>query len=298
MSVDAVVEGVHFRRDTAPPRAIGRKALASAFSDIAATGAKPAEAYVVFGIPADLDERACLEVLEGLIEGAAAWSITLAGGDVTRSPALFLSVTATGTLEAVEDAVRRDGAGPGQLVAVTGELGGAAAGLLLLEREPLAAELDPSLADALRSRQLAPTPRLAAGRVLAGAGAAAMIDLSDGLASDAAHVARASGARLEIELERLPLAAGVAEVALAAAADATELAIAGGEDYELLVCLPPDALAAAERALAATGTPLSVVGSVTEGPAEVVLRDASGSRREARGYDHLRQGAAERAGSA
>lgn len=252
---------------------------------------------MVLGVPGDLDRESCLEVLEGLIDGAAAWSVALAGGDVTRAPVLLLSVTVTGLLDAVDDAVGRDGAAPGHVVAVTGELGGAAAGLLLLERESLAAGLDPELAEALRARQLAPSPRLAAGRALARSGAAAMIDLSDGLASDAGHVARASGARLEISLERLPLAPGVAGLAAAAGVEALELAIAGGEDYELLVCLPPGSVADAERAVAETGTRLSVIGSVTGGPAEAVLLDASGSPREARGYDHLR-GAAGRAGSA
>jgi thiamine-monophosphate kinase len=290
VSVDAMVDGVHFRRDSAPPRSVGRKALATALSDLAAVGAAPAEAYVVIGIPADLGDEASLAIADGLIAGAAEWSTTVAGGDVTASPVLFVSVTVAGALGGVEEAVRREGAAAGDVVAVTGELGGAAAGLLLLERPELAAAVPAAVAERLRERQLDPEPRLEAGRVLARSGATAMIDLSDGLGADAGHVAAANDARIEIELDRVPVAAGVQEIATASGADPLDL-ISGGEDYELLVCLPPTAIQAAAEAVAGTGTTLTVIGTVHEGEGRVILRDATGVERAATGHDHLRAGA-------
>ena len=288
VSVDALVEGVHFRRETAPPRTVGRKAIAAALSDLAAVGAAPAEAYVAIGIPQDLGEGPCLELADGLIDAAREWSTAVAGGDVTASPVLFISVTVVGTLASADGAVTRAGARPGDLVAVTGELGGAAAGLLLLERPQLADRVPAESAKRLRERHLEPAPRLEAGRALAGTGATAMIDLSDGLGADAGHLAAASGTRIEIGLERLPIAPGVEETAAAVDLDPVELAGAGGEDYELVVCLPPPAFSEAADAVTATGTSLTAIGSAVPGEGRVALFDANGAERPAAGYDHLR----------
>jgi thiamine-monophosphate kinase len=209
------------------------------------------------------------------------------GGDLTRAPVLWVAITVVGHSDSADQLVRRAGARPGDLLAVTGELGGAAAGLLLLDRPELGDAVGPDAADALRHRQLEPRPRLAAGRALAGAGASAMIDLSDGLGGDAGHVASASGVRLVIELERLPLQAGVAEVAAAAGTDAHHLAAGRGEDYELLVALSPQRAEEAKAEVGATGSALTSIGSVEEGEG-VVLRAADGSEREPAGFDQLR----------
>ncbi len=133
-SVDALIDGVHFRRDWTSLAQIGRKALAVALSDLAAMGAEPGEAYVVLGVPTDLDEDGCLELLDGLAALAAETGTALAGGDVTRAPALTLAITVVGHAGSTGELVTRGGARPGDVLAVTGELGGAAAGLLLLER--------------------------------------------------------------------------------------------------------------------------------------------------------------------
>ncbi|HET7454088.1 MAG TPA: thiamine-phosphate kinase [Solirubrobacterales bacterium] len=286
-SVDAIVDGVHFRRDEAPASAIGRKALATALSDLAAMGGEAGEAYVVLGAPPDLDEEEFEALLDGLLGLAAETGTTLAGGDLTRAPALTLAVTVVGHARSADDLIPRSGAGPGDLLVVTGELGGAGAGRLLLERPGLAEGLAEATADRLRARQLDPAPRLRSGRALAGAGATAMIDLSDGLAGDALHVARASGVALEIEAESLPLAKGVAEVAAAAGRDPLELAVSSGEDYELLAALPPERLAAASTAIGeAAETTLTPIGQVAEGEG-VELRLPGGGLLESRGYDHF-----------
>ena len=142
------------------------------------------------------------------------------GGDLTAAPALSVSVTAVGHAAAASDLVGRRGAIDGHALCVTGELGGAAAGLMLLEHPDLRERVPERAAAAAISRQLDPRPRLEAGRALAAAGAAAMIDVSDGLGADAEHLAAASGLGAEIDLERVPLGAGVAEVAEAAGRDA------------------------------------------------------------------------------
>jgi thiamine-monophosphate kinase len=287
-SVDALVEGVHFRRETAPLESIGHKAIAAGLSDLAAMGATPGEAYVQLGVPVDLDEPGALALGRGLAGAAAANEVAVVGGDVTRAPVLLLAVTVVGHAGSQDELVSRAGARPGDVVAVTGELGGAAAGLLLLEQPELADALDPDVADSLRRRQLEPSPQIAAGRALAASGATAMIDLSDGLGGDALHVASASGARFAIDLDRVPVQAGVAEVAGAAALDPIGLVAEGGEDYELLVSLPPGAVDETRVAVEAEGASLTVIGEVTDGMG-VALRLADGSEREASGFDQLRR---------
>jgi thiamine-monophosphate kinase len=283
-SVDALVDGVHFRRSLFGLAEIGRKSLSVALSDLAAMGAEPGEAYVALGVPPDLDEEGCIELLDGMLEVAAACGTTLAGGDLTRAPALTLAVTVVGHAEDETRLVTRAGAREGDVLVVTGELGGAAAGLIALEGEAAGALPEPTL-EALRRRQLDPQPRLAAGRALAEAGATAMIDLSDGLAGDLQRIAEASGVGATVECGELPVAAGVAEVAATAGRDPLELAVGGGEDYELLAAVPPGALDAAREAVEATGLPLAVIGRV-EGE-EVELRRPGGELLRARGFDQL-----------
>ena len=287
-SVDSLVDGVHFRRQTAPLGSVGQKALAVALSDLAAMGAAPGEAYVQLGVPDDLDEAGCLELGQGLAQVAAEHDVAVLGGDVTRAPVLWLAITVVGHADSAEQLVRRAGASPGQEVFVTGQLGGAAAGLLILDRPELADLVGAEVADGLRRRQLEPRPRIAAGRALAATGASAMIDLSDGLGGDADQLAAASGVRVSIELEDVPLQAGVREVAAGAGLDALDLATGRGEDYELLVAVPGERAERAVAEVAAGGSTLTRIGVVDEGQG-VVLRAADGSEREPVGFDQLRR---------
>jgi thiamine-monophosphate kinase len=288
-SVDAIVDGVHFRRGECDLRTVGRKALATALSDLAAMGAEAGEAYVVLGAPEDLDEDGFLALLDGLLELGATTGTTLAGGDLTRAPALTVAVTVVGHAADPEKLVTRAGAEPGDLLVLTGEIGGAAAGRLLLDDPTLARAVPESTAERLRARQLDPRPRLRSGHALAASGAHAMLDLSDGLAGDATHLARASAVGLRIDAGSLPLAKGVAEIAAAVGRDPFELAIAGGEDYELLAALPETQLGEASSAIGeAAETTLTAIGEVGAG-SEVEIRLPGGGRLEARGYDHFQQ---------
>jgi thiamine-monophosphate kinase len=286
-SVDALVEGVHFRRNTATLAQIGHKALATALSDLAAMGAETGEAYVALGVPPDLDEDGCLELIDGIGALAAASGTTLAGGDVTRAPALTLVVTVVGHAASAEQLISRSGAEPGDALVLTGEIGAAAAGFLLLEQPELAARISAETAAHLRRRQLEPTPRLAAGQALAAAGARAMIDLSDGLGGDAVHLATASGVGLRIDADTVPLAAGVAEVAAAAGRDPLQLAVNGGEDYELLAALAPEHLTDALRRLAeGEEATLTRIGEVTD-TRGVEIRLPDGGILAPAGFDQL-----------
>lgn len=286
-SVDALVEGVHFNRDRATLTQIGRKALGAALSDLAAMGAEAGEAYVALGVPADLDETGCLELLDGILGMARETATTVAGGDVTRAPVLTLAVTVVGHAAAPERLIGRGGAKPGDALVVTGEIGAGVAGLLLLERSELASAVSERDAALLRSRQQEAFPRLAAGQALAAAGARAMIDLSDGLGGDAVHLAEASGVGIRIDAATLPLAAGVAELAVAVGRDPLELAASGGEDYELLAALAPQRVETSAAELGAkTATRLTRVGEVFAGEG-VEIRLPGGGTLAPAGFDQL-----------
>ena len=296
-SVDAIVDGVHFRRDRATPAQIGHKALATALSDLAAMGAEPGEAYVTLGVPSDLGEDECLALLDGMASLAERTGTTLAGGDLTRAAELFLAVTVVGHAPRPEDFVSRAGARPGNTLVLTGELGAAAAGLALLENphldadfaltSPIAPVEAKSAMRAMVGRQLEPWPRLAAGRALAGAGARAMIDLSDGLGGDAGHVAEASGVALRIDAGAVPRVAGLDELAAALGHDGPWQLLLGGEDYELLAALPPDRVEQAREAVEATGEAgLTEIGEVVEGDG-VEIRLPGGGTPRAGGFDQL-----------
>jgi thiamine-monophosphate kinase len=235
VTTDVLVEGRHFTAALSEPEDWGWKAVAVNCSDLAAMGATPRWLVVALTVPTQTQVRLLERVYAGIGEACRAFGVALVGGDVSAGPALSLAVTALGEADRV---VPRSGARPGDRLAVTGPLGAAAAGLDLLRRGDQPA-LDllgrfPGLADGHRR----PFPDLAMGPRLAAAGATAMLDVSDGLAGDALHLAESSGVGVEIHDAAIPLAPGVAEAAALLGRDPVELALGGGEDFVLAAALP------------------------------------------------------------
>lgn len=289
-TTDALLEGIHFRRDWIPPADLGWKALAVNLSDIAAMGGEPRFALITLGLPAGLD----LEWVEGLYRGMAelaeASGCAVLGGDTIHSPErIYLNLTVIG--EAPEGRyATRSGAKPGDALLVTGTLGDSMAGYYALKRSddarPPTEDSSPSEegfpavsagVNACVLKHYRPLPRLQAGRAALQTGSThAMIDLSDGLSGDVRHLAEQSGVGIRIERSRLPLSDDLREAAGVLGIDAVEVALAGGEDYELLIAVPPEEVAGVQRAVDATGVSLTLIGEVTDRPGENVQVFADG----------------------
>ena len=283
VSVDTTVLGVHLPagHPRVVPEVVGHRAMATALSDLAAMGARPGEAYVALTLPDAWDEDRAASLLDAAAALAERSGTIVAGGDVTGGGTLVVTVTVVGRVDDPEELLRRDAVRPGWRVGVTGALGGSAAGLALLADPPPSVALAAEVHEALVERYLRPTPLLALAPRLRAAGARAAIDLSDGIATDAGHLAARSGVVVEIDVDALPLQEGVAEVAAATDRDPRELAATGGEDFELLVAAPPEA----GEALAAEGVRWIGRARAADGPAEaLLLRD--GRPVAWRGYEH------------
>ncbi len=252
-STDTTVVGVHLPDDPAhaTPAVIGHRALATALSDLAAMGVPAGEAYVALTIPPAWDDDAVLALVRALEALAETTGTTVAGGDVTAGPVGVATVTVVGWADDAERLLRRDRARVGQRVGVTGVLGGSRAGLAVLQ-EPAAAAAAGAVgaAESLAERYLRPLPRFDAAEALVRVGVRVAIDLSDGIAVDAAHVGRASGVVLHVDVERLPVQAGVAAVAAAIGSDGRRVAATGGEDFELLFTADEQRVGAVEAAIA------------------------------------------------
>jgi len=290
ITTDALVEGVHFDRTFVPLALLGAKALAVNVSDVAAMNALPRYATVALGLPNNVSVEQVETLYAGLAEAARLYGCAVVGGDVTAADRLLLSVTVVG--EAAEaDVVYRHGAEPGDLLCVTGDLGAAAAGLkiLLAEKEAFggdgAAQPDLSAWSHVVGRQLAPRARLDRVRAWQTAGFRphALIDVSDGLASEVYHLCRDSGTGARLDLGMLPLHVQTVRAAERFEDRPEAYALYGGEDYELLFAAPPEALAALPE------DAFAVVGEVTDAPGEVELRLADGDLvpLEPQGFRHF-----------
>lgn len=269
-STDMLVENRHFRRDWSTAEDVGHKAAARAFSDIAAMGAAPTALLVAFAAPADLDLDWVDGVMTGMRAECAQVDAAIVGGDVTAADQISLALTALGDLDD-HDPVTLGGAEPGDVVAVAGRLGWAAAGFAVLARgfrSPV------SVVSAHRR----PEPPYFEGPRAAGMGATAMTDVSDGLVADLGHIARASGVRIELSGAALAAPAKLAEVGAALNVDPMVWVLTGGDDYPLAATFPrgtdlPD--------------PWRVVGTVDRAVGEPDVR-VDGRRWPQGGHEHFR----------
>lgn len=283
-SIDTTVDGVHARLDLGDPqesaRAFGWRALTTALSDLAACGAPAGEAYVALTAPRDAPDAQLLAIIDGLGEAAARYGVVVAGGDVTSGPGVSVSVTVVGWPE--HPPLRRSGARDGDLIGLSGPIGAAGAGLALRLGAPHSLAANHSAA--LLAAHLRPTPELELGTALAGLGAHAAIDLSDGLSADANHLAEASALRLVIDPAHVPIAEGVAAIATSVAGeDPLAFAAAAGEDFVLLVAVPPHLRDAAEAA----GLAHWIGHAVQPAPGQLPGVDGLPARA---GYDHRSPG--------
>jgi thiamine-monophosphate kinase len=292
-TTDALVQDVHFALSSTSWRDLGWKALAENVSDVAAMGAAPRYALVALGVPGDTLVADLEALYDGFDECARSFAFAVVGGDVVRAPCVILQVTLVGETVAVPDdpggqprLLTRDGAHAGNLLALTGPVGGSAAGLRLLMEGTSCSPGDQVLIEAHRR----PKPRVAAGRALLEAGIRCALDVSDGLVQDVRHICERSQLDAELETERIPL---FPEAVERFGPEARELGLTGGEDYELVCAGPAEVIKRASALLQSRGElPLKIVGRVVArtGREPVVrVRDAGGELRSIAqgGYQHF-----------
>ncbi|GLW24452.1 thiamine-phosphate kinase [Microbispora triticiradicis] len=272
VSTDLLVEGRHFRRDWSGGYDIGRKAAAQNLADIAAMGADPTALVVGLGLPPDAAADWLDALTDGFRDECDLVGATVAGGDVTRSEIVVLGVTALGDLGG-RPPVTRSGARPGDVVAVAGRLGHAAAGLALLTAGAGAGS--PELRE-LPEAHRRPRPPYACGPRAALLGATAMLDVSDGLLQDLGHVAEASGVAVALDAAALPVAEVLAAAAGELGADPLEWVLTGGDDHALAATFPPAVRLPPEW---------TVIGEVEQGQGVRV----DGQVRTVGGWDHFRE---------
>jgi thiamine-monophosphate kinase len=279
---DALVAGVHFYPDDAPAL-IARKALRVNLSDLAAKGATPFGYLLAIALPADWSAEWLAAFASGLAMDQAEFGITLLGGDTVKTPGpLMLSITAIGTVPQGR-MVRRAGALPGDLVAVSGTIGDAALGCKLLGKTTGHIELADDLAAQLKDRYWLPRPRLALAPLLQDHASAAM-DVSDGLAGDLAKLCRVSGVEAQVRVEDVPLSLA-ARAVLDADDTCLETILGGGDDYEIVFTAAPERMAIIT---AQAPVPVSVIGHISAGQGGVVFRRDGQPLRLLRGsYAHF-----------
>lgn len=294
LTMDTLIESVHFNCSFHPPEKLGRKAVAANVSDIGAMGGKPIFVLLSAGMPHGFDEAWFCAFARGLADACREYGCFIIGGDTVASPGgLSFTLTVIGEAEA-DKVVYRSGARPGDTVWVSGELGWAAAGL-----ELLAAGIEPNnrAFDPFREKHLNPQARVTLGRQLAAGGLVhAMMDLSDGLATDLAHLCKQSGVGARLVAKDLPGVETLADAARLTGCDAQRWAISGGEDYELLFTADPDDSGQLIRIAEGCGQSIFPVGTIVAGVGVTLVRErGDGTSEEVavayQGFDHFRNGA-------
>jgi thiamine-monophosphate kinase len=260
-TVDSFIEGVHYPSGMANWPELGGKALAVNLSDIAAMGGLPRYALVSLALPPQTELDDVTALYTSLLELARKYGVTVAGGDISDAPMVIINVTILGS-SPQEKVLTRSNAKPGELIAVTGYLGAAAAGLEMLTKK---LKFDTKVTAHLKQAFFHPTPRLAEGQLLLEQGVKTAIDISDGLLADLGQIGKTSQVGARIDANRVPVAP---KVKTAFGEKALELALTGGEDYELLFTAKAEVIARIKKA---ASCPISAIGEITAGPGVTVV---------------------------
>ncbi|MGI2335855.1 MAG: thiamine-phosphate kinase [Dehalogenimonas sp.] len=279
-TIDALVEGVHFKREYLDWSALGWKALAVNLSDIASMGGQSSYALVSLALPVGVAVEDVVDLYRGMGDLAAQTGTVIVGGNITRANELSVHVAVTGTVRSKSRVLLRSKARPGDLIAVTGRLGGAAGGLAVLEGK---LKVDVPVAKELSDIFWRPQPRLETGRLLVTHGVRCAIDISDGLLADLGHILKAGNVGASLAAMQIPI---YPAVTLLFGDDALRFALNGGEDYELLFTARPDVL---KRVAAAAECPITVIGEVTHEGGQIELLDGQGNQivMEPSGWQHF-----------
>jgi thiamine-monophosphate kinase len=277
-TIDAMVEGVHFRLGMLSWENLGWKSLAVNMSDIAAMGGIPRYALISLGLPEKIEVEDVESLYRGMLDLAERIEVAIVGGNMSRSSSLTINIAAFGEDGPSGRLLTRSGARKGDLVAVTGTLGGAAAGLHLLNDSASRLQPPGSFIDSFAR----PSPRIKEGLLLAELGIRSAIDISDGLVSDLGHLCKASKLGADVNVDSLPMATGLKE---RFPDRAVGWALGGGEDYELLFTAPMQTI---ERVQAKSEVQVTVIGKMVEDPDCEVRLSGSGPTLNAIGWDHFR----------
>jgi thiamine-monophosphate kinase len=260
-TVDSFIQDVHFPSGIAPWKDLGWKALAANLSDIAAMGGVPRYALVSLALPDNTEVDDVTALYTGMLELGREYGVAIIGGDISRAPIVVITITILGSSQK-RQILTRSAAKPGELVAVTGELGAAAAGLEMLSKK---LKFDPPAAACFKQAFLHPIPRIAEGQLLADHGVKTAIDISDGLIADLGQICKASQVGARIEVDRVPVEP---TVKARFGEKSVELALSGGEDYELLFTAGAEVIDKVKRA---APCPITTIGEIVAGEGVTVV---------------------------
>ena len=280
LTTDTVVRGVHFTPETSTWQTVGWKGLVSNLSDIASMGGRPTFAVVTLGLPDDTLVQDVDDLYEGLLEAAKAYGVKVIGGDIVASPVFFMTIAQTGVTHTAP--MLRSAARSGDRIAVTGTLGGSAAGLAILQGQETS---ESSNFKSLIEAHQRPRPRVSEGEALAKAGVLCAMDVSDGFLSDLTKICTASAMSARVEAADIPVHPASSKVL---PQTTLSMALNGGEDYELVFTAPADVIASLKGKLKSG---FQVIGTIIDGEpglVSVVDRDGNPLKVDAQGWDHLR----------
>jgi len=277
-TVDSFIQDVHFPSGIASWQELGWKAMAANLSDIAAMGGAPRYALASLALPEDTEVDDVTALYTGMLDLAQQYGVAIIGGDLSRAPLIIITITVLGNSQK-KQTLTRSAAKPGELIAVTGYLGAAAAGLEMLKKK---LQFDPQATACFKQAFLYPYPRIAEGQLLADHGVKTAIDLSDGLISDLSQICKASQVGARVEVDRVPVEPAVK-------ADfgerALEMALAGGEDYELLFTASAEVI---DKVRQSASCPITAIGEIVAGKGVTVVdRQGNPIKLGKAGWEHF-----------